>query len=186
MAHVLVGMALAKLTGWWMVVLGPASHFVLDWSCWFHPPGMEWPWGPRRGLAGLWDRVQMVVLDEWQYPGPAMESWTGFAVGTDTTKKVLWVMNSVGAAVAVWVGLEVPGGWWLVAAGLWSWLSFDVWWAVRMWWPAGWAAIGRWNPHLVVDWWVRRTWGSRHDVPWAASWEVVCMLAPAVWLVVTG
>jgi len=119
MLHILVGTVLYDLMGWWCIPVCLASHFVLDTVCWFHPPGMEWPWGATssarisRGRRVL-ERVQSVVMDEWQYDQHA----TGFYLVQHRERICRVASNLIHVYVVDWLRLGKQLLWWGNVAAL--------------------------------------------------------------------
>ena len=176
-AHYWVSLLLALLLHeagvphWQLVLLIPLVHFVLDHTCFYHPPETEAS-GYSFPRWFLW-----IFLDQWclRYihgvtPYDRMDTW----------QKVVLSLVTI---VAMIFGLVAPfllGKPWLIFYGLWGWLSWDVWWLPRFinerffqkW-------FWSWNPHNIFDiyrWfkWKKPSWWP------LAAWELLITGYPIV------
>ena len=193
--HVLAGMWCFRAFGWWGLLAAVVSHAVLDFACWYHPPGMHWPWGHKiLGRRPHWPgMVVAIVLDEWQYD--RNETYASIQqlcqadypfAQTIFWKRVLFCVNVV-ALLALGVATALGCiGWREWAVGAVAWLSFDVFWALRELFPGAWSAwLWRLNPHRAHDWLVLKIWpGGKRDWLPALTWELVPILAAVTLLFV--
>ena len=194
--HVLAGIWCFKAWGWWGLLAAVASHAVLDFACWFHPPGIEWPWGngPLIGRRPRWwGIIVAVVLDEWQYGSAETYAAIQRLYGADFGQTIFWkrVLFCVNIAGLLALGLATALGrigWREWVAGAVAWLSFDVFWALRELFPGAWAGwLWKLNPHRLHDWLVYRIWlGGKRDWLPALIWEIGPILVATTLLLIGG